>query len=73
MVCSGTWRIPPHSSWEMKIKEIKAVSLNLLPREQKTKPWRSVWIDDGPIANPMTRYPRYAAFRPSWYPKWEEF
>ena len=53
----------------MKIKEIKAVSLNLLPREQKTKPRRSVWIDDGPIANPMTRYPRYAAFRPSWHPK----
>ena len=73
MACSGTWRIPPHSSWEMKIKEIKAVSLNLLPREQKTKPRRSVWIDDGPIANPMTRYPRYAAFRSSWHPKWKEF
>ena len=30
-------------------------------------------MESGPVANPMTRYPRYAAYRPSWTPTWGGF
>ena len=30
-------------------------------------------MESGPVANPMTRYPRYAAYRPSWTPTWSGF
>ena len=56
----------------MKIKEIKSVRLELSSHGQKNEPPRPTWINTAPIANPMSRFPRYA-FRPSWYPKWEEF
>ena len=65
----------------MKIKSIRAVSLDLpaitplaRPSEHRyTTERRPSWIESGPVANPMTRYPRYAAYRPSWTPTWNNF
>jgi L-rhamnonate dehydratase len=56
----------------MKIKEIKSVRLEFSPRAPELQPRPPVWIQSEPIANTMSRYPRYA-FRPSWYPSWETF
>ncbi len=65
----------------MKIKSIRAVSAGLPSqfagaepsgREFKTAR-RPSWWEHGPVANPVTRYPRYAAFRPSWLPEWDNF
>ena len=56
----------------MKIKEIKSVRLDLPSRGPSAKSNAPAWIQSAPIANPMSRYPRHA-FRPSWYPTWEEF
>ena len=52
----------------MKIKSIRTVALPDVKREPKAKPRRESWWSHGPVANPMTRYPRYSAFRPSWLP-----
>jgi L-rhamnonate dehydratase len=61
----------------MKIKSIKAVSADFLRPDKSddsvSKESRPSWATSGPVANPMTRYPRYAAFRPSWMPNWENF
>ncbi|MBM3957420.1 MAG: hypothetical protein FJ313_05145, partial [Gemmatimonadetes bacterium] len=65
----------------MKIKSIRAVNLNLPHMSTQSRPSerafatarRRSWVEHGPVANPMTRYPRYAAFRPSWTPTWEDF
>jgi hypothetical protein len=65
----------------MKIKSIRAVTLDLpaitplaRPSESQYKTERRPsWIESGPVANPMTRYPRYAAYRPSWTPTWDNF
>lgn len=65
----------------MKIKSIRAVSLELpdtrpaVPDQEKeyATARRASWTASGPVANPLTRYPRYAAYRPSWMPTWDNF
>jgi L-rhamnonate dehydratase len=65
----------------MKIKSIRAVQLKLPSSGLKASPsdvryeeaQRPSWVDSGPVANPMTRYPRYADYRPSWTPAWDDF
>jgi L-rhamnonate dehydratase len=52
----------------VKIKDIRVVKVTFPVPKQTTKPRRPSWWEHGPVANPMTRYPRYAAFRPSWLP-----
>ena len=52
----------------MRIKSIRTVKLNFPRREPTTTPRRDSWWASGPVANPMTGYPRYSAFRPSWLP-----
>ena len=56
----------------MKIKEIKAVKLNMPPRTGKRTPQRRPsWTEYSEVANPMSKYPRYKRYRSSWMPKWE--
>jgi len=61
----------------MKIKSIRAVSADFLRPpvldESVSKKSRPSWASSGPVANPMTRYGRYAEFRPLWMPNWENF
>ncbi|MFW6174323.1 MAG: enolase C-terminal domain-like protein [Chloroflexota bacterium] len=65
----------------MKIKSIRAVSLDLPDNRPASHPSdrqfttarRPSWVESGPVANPMTRYPRYADYRPSWTPRWGNF
>ena len=65
----------------MKIKSIRAVNVDLPSPFAEARPsgrkfktaHRPSWWEHGPVANPVTRYPRYAAFRPSWLPKWDNF
>ena len=65
----------------MKIKSIRAVQLNLPETGPLAKPSkveyktarRAPWVESGPVANPMTRYPRYGEYRPSWTPSWPDF
>ncbi len=62
----------------MKIKSIRAVSVSFPETGARARPSavqyktarRPSWVENGPVANPMTRYPRYAAYRPSWTPSW---
>ena len=65
----------------MKIKCIRAVQLELPATGPLAKPAkteyktarRPSWVESGSVANPMTRYPRYADYRPSWTPSWPDF
>ena len=65
----------------MKIKSIRAVQLELPATGPLAKPAkteyktarRPSWVESGSVANPMTRYPRYADYRPSWTPSWPDF
>ena len=65
----------------MKIKSIRAVQLDLPATGPLAKPAkteyktarRPSWVESGSVANPMTRYPRYADYRPSWTPSWPDF
>ena len=63
----------------MKIKSINVVKHPDLayPSESKLKQFKSemknAWHSVGPVANPMTRYSRYSAYRPSWMPPWKDF
>lgn len=58
----------------MKIKTIRTVEYpRPAPRRPGTTPRRDPWPASGPVANPMTRYPRYAAYRPDWTPTWPPF
>ena len=64
----------------MKIRSIRAVQARFPEtvaagpgqKQYNTAP-RPSWMESGPVANPMTRYPRYAAYRPSWTPTWSGF
>ena len=72
----------------MKIKSIRAVSADFLRPLRNTYSYSSLdksksekepllttrtsW-NESPVANPMTRYPRYAKSRPSWMTNWENF
>lgn len=52
----------------MKIKEIRCVRVNVPERKPRTQPTRPPWTDDDEIANPMSKFPRYKRYRPSWLP-----
>ena len=52
----------------MKIKEIRAVAVDI-PGNVKTEGRRDPWVKDAEVANPMSRYPKYKRYRPSWMPK----
>jgi L-rhamnonate dehydratase len=56
----------------MKIKEIRAVRLNMPARETPTGGRRAGWSQDAEVANPMSRYPRYKRHRNLWTPKWSD-
>ena len=64
----------------MKIKSIRAVDVTFpaaTPAKTTKTTYKTArrpsWTESGPVANPMTRYPRYAEFRPSWIPTWRNF
>jgi L-rhamnonate dehydratase len=52
----------------LKIKEIRAVAVDI-PGNVKTEGRRDPWVKDAEVANPMSRYPKYKRYRPSWMPK----
>ncbi len=55
----------------MNIASIHAAALRLpTPDESRTEPRRPPWSADAEIANPMSKFPRYKRYRPSWLPKW---
>lgn len=53
----------------MQLRSIRVVKPQLPARTPTTTPRREPWTASGPVACPMTRYPRYAAWRPSWLPR----
>ena len=55
----------------MKITEIRAMRLNVPPRETKSVARRAAWSQDAEVANPMSRFPKVKAHRRLWLPKWE--
>lgn len=55
----------------MEITDVRTVAVDYRAPDHDVEPERPAWTEEGPVANPMTRYPRYAAFRPSWRPQWE--
>lgn len=57
----------------MKIVSIEARAYDPPKTDSEPASRRDSWITSGPVASPMTRYPRYAAFRPSWTPTWSNF
>ncbi len=57
----------------MKIKEIRAVQVDLPARERRSQPRRDSWGADAEVANPMSRFPAYKRHRSLWQPKkWGE-
>ena len=56
----------------MKIKNVRTVALPPAPAPT-TKPRRASWWETWRVASPMTRFPRYAPFRPDWFPPWGRF
>ena len=55
----------------MKIKKIECVQLNIPPSAPpKSQKRRDAWAVDAEVANPMSRYPKYKRYRPSWLPRW---
>ena len=57
----------------MEISRLYAADLDLPDREYDTEPRRESWLTDARVANPMSRYPRYADVRASWTPTFEQF
>lgn len=55
----------------MKIREIRAVKVNLPQPSPKTKARRASWWEHTEVANPMSRYPKYKPHRNLWRPPWE--
>ncbi|MCC7492989.1 MAG: hypothetical protein IT204_11595 [Fimbriimonadaceae bacterium] len=53
----------------MKLRSIRVLKPELPTRTPTTPPRREPWTAHGPVACPLTRYPRYAAWRPSWLPR----
>jgi L-rhamnonate dehydratase len=54
----------------MKIKEIRAVKVNLPQRKPRAKARRTSWWEHTEVANPMSRYPRYKPHRNLWRNPW---
>lgn len=57
----------------MKIAAIRAVKHPASPAIDTSTARRDPWWRAGPVANPMSGYPRYAAYRPDWTPTWPSF
>lgn len=59
----------------MKIAAIRTVEYPARRRPAAAEPTRrrDPWTAAGPVANPMSGYPRYAAYRPDWTPTWPSF
>ena len=56
----------------MKITDIRAVRVNIPPRQQQTPPRRESWAAHDEVANPMSRYPKVKRHRSLWTPRWEQ-
>jgi L-rhamnonate dehydratase len=55
----------------MKIKKIECVQLRIPPSNPpKSQKRRDAWAVDAEVANPMSVYPKYKRYRPSWLPRW---
>ena len=54
----------------MKIKEIRAVHVDLPGRKPASEPRRDSWVVDSEVANPMSKFPAYKRHRSLWQPKW---
>ena len=59
----------------MKIVSIRAVRHESRRGDGAEHPAarRAPWTAAGPVAGPMSGYPRYAAYRPDWTPTWPSF
>ena len=55
----------------MKIKSIEAMRLEMPDRGPAAKGRRPAWVEDAEVANPMSKFPEYKRYRPSWMPKWQ--
>ena len=55
----------------MKIVDIRAMRLNVPPKEQRPAPRGPGWAADAEVANPMSRYANVKAHRSLWLPRWE--
>jgi L-rhamnonate dehydratase len=54
----------------MKIKEIRAMQLNMPARPAPAPARRAGWWQEAEVANPVSRYPRYKRHRDMWRPNW---
>ena len=52
----------------MKIISVESWSYKTPKPDVKLISTKDSWITSGPVANPMSKYSRYAAYRPSWTP-----
>lgn len=57
----------------MEITDVYTVEIDLPDSDVDTEPRREAWIEDARVANPMSRYPRYADVRASWAPEFGRF
>lgn len=57
----------------VEIERIYTVEYDAESPAQTTEPRRESWLQDARVANPMSRYPRYADVRASWTPSLGEF
>jgi L-rhamnonate dehydratase len=55
------------------IAAVHTVEYEVPDPERTTDPWRDSWLHEARVANPMTRYPRYAEVRSEWTPSLEGF
>ena len=57
----------------MKITAIRTVEQPAPRQRDLSAARRAPWKASGPVANPMSGYPRYAGYRPDWMPTWPSF
>ena len=57
----------------MEITDVYTVEITIPGPGGDTEPRREAWIEDARVANPMSRYPRYADVRASWTPDFGGF
>jgi L-rhamnonate dehydratase len=57
----------------MEISDVYTVSVEVPDPDIEAQPRREAWYESPRVANPMSRYPRYAADRSSWRPSFERF
>lgn len=56
----------------MELVDVRTVELEYTDSDHSAAR-REPWTAEGPVASPMTRYPRYGDYRPSWLPEFEGF